>query len=362
MNNKEGVILVTGASGRIGRAVIHRFGDRFRIIGFDTHKVEHIKDMEHIFMDVSSDESVHTALQQAKELAGDKIVCMLHLAAYYSFTGQDSPLYEKITVQGTKRILDELQHFDCDQFMFASTILVHKPCKVGETINEDSPMGPKWAYPKSKVRTETVIRNHTGKIQTTILRIAGCYDDMCHSIPISHDIQRIYEHELDGHFFPGDSKAGNPFLHMEDLMDAFELAINKRKQLDPEVVLLVAEDKTISYIDLQNQISQLINNKPYSLYPIPKWVAKIGAWVQDHTPMFKDQFIQPWMVDVADDNYAVDIARAKQVLGWTPKHFLGTSLPIMIQNLKENPLEWFKTNGLEVSNHLKEKCLTKVTK
>lgn len=353
---KKGVLLVTGVSGRIGRAVVHRFGEQYRIIGFDTHKVQHTKDVEHLYMDVSNEGSVHEGLKKARELAGDDIVCMIHLAAYYSFTGKPSDLYEKITVQGTKHILDELQSFKCQQFLFASTILVHKPCQLGQKIDEDWPLGPRWAYPKSKVRTENIIHNHRGDIQTTILRIAGCYDDMCHSIPIAHDLQRIYESELDSHLFPGNPMHGNPFLHMEDLMDAFELAINKRKELPQETTLIITEDKTLGYEDLQNQISELIRNKTFKTYRIPKLVAKVGAWFQDNTPFFKDTFVQPWMVDVADDHYDVDIARAKKVLGWRPKHFIGSSLPLIIENLKRDPITWYKQNGLEIPAKVREKA------
>jgi nucleoside-diphosphate-sugar epimerase len=358
--NKKGVILVTGVSGRIGRAVVHRFGEDYRIIGFDTHQVSHTKDMEHLFMDVSNQASVHNGFQEARKLAGDNIVCMIHLAAYYSFSGKASDLYEKVTVQGTKFILDELQSFNCQQFMFASTILVHKPCTLGQKINEDWPLGPRWAYPKSKVRTENIIHNHRGDIQTTILRIAGCYDDMCHSVPISHDIQRIYETELDSHLFPGNPLHGNPFLHMEDLMDAFENAVNKRKQLPEETTLIVSEDKTIGYADLQNQISELIRNKPFKTYRIPKLVAKVGAWCQDRIPFYKDTFIQPWMIDVADDHYDVDISLARKVLGWSPKHFIGKTLPLIIENLKKDPINWYKENDLEIPEKIREKVRGRV--
>lgn len=355
MGNKKGVIFVTGVSGRIGRAVVDRFGNDYRIIGFDTHQVDHTKDVEHIYMDVSNPAIVHETLEKARKLAGNDITCMIHLAAYYSFSGKPSSLYEKVTVQGTKSILDELQNFNCRQFLFASTLLVHKPCELGQKIDEDWQIGPRWAYPKSKVRTEWIIHNHRGDIQTTILRIAGCYDDMCHSVPISHDIQRIYETELDSHLFPGNPDHGNPFLHMDDLMDAFELAINKQQQLPQETTLIVAEDKTIGYADLQNQISELVRNKPFETFRIPKLVAKVGAWFQDNTPFFKDTFIRPWMVDVADDHYDVDISRAKKVLGWTPRHFIGTSLPVIVANLKKDPVNWYKENDLEMSEKIKQK-------
>jgi len=36
-----------------------------------------------------------------------------------------------------------------------------------------------------------------------LLRVAGVYDDYCHSLPLSHQIQRIYERALTSHVFPG---------------------------------------------------------------------------------------------------------------------------------------------------------------
>ena len=50
---------------------------------------------------------------------------------------------------------------------------------------------------------------------------------------------------------------------------------------------------------------------------IPKAVAKGGAWVQDRIPGIEDPFIKPWMIDLADDHYALDIPRARALLGVT---------------------------------------------
>jgi nucleoside-diphosphate-sugar epimerase len=350
MDNKEGVLVVTGVSGRIGRAVVDRFGDRFRIIGLDLNNCQHTKDIEYIHVDVASKESVKAAFQELKELVSDKIVSVLHLAAYYSFSQKESPLYEKITVQGTKHILEALQAFECEQFIFASTLLVFKPCQVGEKINEDSTISPRWAYPKSKVKTEAVIDTFAKQIPTVVMRVAGCYDDMCHSIPIAQDIKRIYLKEFDSYFYPGNVNAGNPFLHMDDLMDAFQIAINRRKKLNSKEVFIISEDKTLSYKELQNKISTLLFNKPHPLYSVPKFFAKAGLFIQNTIPFFRDPFIKPWMIEIGDDHYAVDISKAKEVLGWTPKHFIGRSLPVIIDNLKKDPIEWFKTNQLEVEH------------
>ncbi len=353
--SKKKVMLITGASGRIGKLCVHRFADEYEVVGFDRHEHPHEKSMTHINMDISSDESVNDALNEVKERFGDNLGPVIHLAAYYSFSNQKPELYDVITVQGTERLLRGLQSFsNVDQFIFSSTLLVHKPCELGETINENSPVEPRWDYPKSKVKTEKVIQENHGNIPACVMRIAGCYDDLCHSIPISHNIQRIYEHELNAHLFPGDTSHGNPFLHLEDLVDAFELAIEKRDSLPPYFPVIIGEDQTMSYKDLQYTISEILNHKDFSVFRVPKWVAKEGAWVENHLPFISDNFIQPWMIDLADDHYALDISLAKEKLGWTPKHYIKTSLPVMCDWLKSDPIKWYKENGLEMSSHLKK--------
>jgi hypothetical protein len=44
---------------------------------------------------------------------------------------------------------------------------------------------------------------------------------------------------------------------------------------------------------------------------IPKVVAKAGAWVQDQIPGVEEPFIKPWMIDLADDRYVLDITRTR---------------------------------------------------
>ena len=52
------------------------------------------------------------------------------------------------------------------------------------------------------------------------------------------------------------------------------------------------------------------------------------------------------MVDIADDHYAIDISRARELLGWEPKHSLRETLPRMIAALKADPVAWYRANKL----------------
>lgn len=231
-SNKE-VILITGCSGRIGFRLAERFSQRFQVVGFDVFLAGQLPSVEFIVVDMASDESVKEGLDYVKKRYGDKIDSVIHLAAYYSFSQQHSSNYERITVKGTERLLRKLQEFDVEQFIFSSTMLVHKPCEIGKKITEDSPIEAKWDYPLSKVHTEEAIHKLRGNISSVVLRIAGVYDDHCHSIPLSNQMQRIFENQFEAHVFAGDVTHGSSFVHMDDLIDSIALCVEKRKTLPP---------------------------------------------------------------------------------------------------------------------------------
>jgi nucleoside-diphosphate-sugar epimerase len=349
------VVLITGCSGRIGFKAAERFSKSYEVVGFDVIFAGTLPDVEFVMVDIASDRSVEEGLAHVKKNFGNRIASVVHLAAYYSFSEQESPLYEAITVKGTERLLRGLKDFEVGQFIFSSTMLVHAPTEPGIKINENSLVAPKWAYPRSKVATEKVIHDMRGNIPTVILRIAGVYDDHCHSIPISEQIKRIYENELESHLFAGNLHHGASFVHMDDLIDALELCVNKRKELPQETVLLIGEDETMSYEEMQDTISMFLYNKKWKTWSIPKPLAKIGAWLQDKLPFVPKSFIKPWMIDLADDHYELDITQAYKLLGWKPQHMLRTSLGVMIERLKEDPITWYDENKLKMSPSCREK-------
>lgn len=352
---KKKVIIVTGSCGRIGKGVVSTLGEHYQMVGFELLKAFYASENEELVpVDISSDESVHQAFTHIRHFYGNQIASVIHLAAYYSFDQKDSPLYDKITVQGTRRLLEALKSFEVEQFLFSSTMLVHKPCSPSEKITEDSPVQMNWGYPKSKVETEKMIHDLRGSIKTVILRIAGVYTDYCDSIPISNQIQRVYEKQITSRFFPGDITHGASFIHMEDLVEAICTSVEKRDLLPNELTLLIGEGKTLSYDTLQRQISKGLFGKEISTYKIPKTCAQLGAWAQGHTPFMAAPFIKPWMVSIADDNYTLDIKKAKKYLNWEPKHSLETSLPKMLKELKSNPLAWYQHHHLTAPSWLKK--------
>lgn len=349
------VVIVTGSCGRIGTQVVKKLGEKHSIVGFELLKAIYASEREELIpVDLSSDESVAQAFTHIKYFYGNRIQSVIHLAAYYSFAEKHSPKYEQITVKGTERLLNQLKNFEVEQFLFTSTMLVHAPTEPGIPITEKSPVVPSWDYPLSKVHTEQLIHDKRGNIPTVILRVAGVYDDDCHSIPISHQIQRIYERQMESRLFSGDITHGSSFVHMADLVEAISLAVEKRKELPKELTLLIGEPKTLSYDEMQRAISCLISGKEFDTYCVPKWFAKLGSLLKCLIAIKNKPFIRPWMIDFADDHYELDVSLAKKTLGWTPKHSLEETLPIMIGKLMKDPMHWYQTNQLHMPRGLKK--------
>lgn len=340
------LILITGNSGLIGEKIVADLARDHRIVGLDVKKPESMPDgSDFVKTDLTDDASVRKALGTVRERHGSRLASVIHLAAYYDFSGAPSDLYDKLTVEGTRRLLRELQRFECGQFVFSSTLLVMKPAEPGDTIDEGSDLQAEWDYPRSKIQAEKVIASERGDIPAVVLRLAGAYDEGGHSPPLTQQIARINEKKLESHFFPGNQDHGQPFVHLDDTVLAFRRAVEKRDQLAGFQVFLIAEPDAMSYGELQDAIGEALHGTDWTTIRIPAPAAKAGAFVKDKLSG-GEEFIKPWMVDLADAHYPVSVDKARKVLGWNPAHRLRDTLPQMIRGLRADPEGWYRENGL----------------
>ena len=345
MKDKTEVVIVTGSSGMIGSTLIHKLAEKYHVVGFDNDGYPFPPvEGECVCVDLTSDDRMKFAFERIRYAYGNKIASVVHLAAYYDFLGKPSDLYDKVTVKGTERLLKYLQDFEVEQFIFSSSMLVYKPSSPGVFITEESVLEPKWDYPKSKVTTEKVMHEKRGEIPIVMMRIAGVYSEDGNSIPITNQVQRIYEKQISARLYPANTAHGSTYVHRDDVIDAIALAVEKRNELPKEVVLNIGDNETLTYQELQDIISKSIYGKKSPIIHIPKWFAKAGAFMQN---LFGKAFIKPWMIDLADDHFEMDSSKAKKLLGWKPKHGLRDTLPKMVENLKANPKKFYQVNKLE---------------
>ncbi|MGZ8164518.1 MAG: SPW repeat domain-containing protein [Methylobacter sp.] len=350
-NASKDIILITGIGGFLGLSLTKALPHNYKIIGLDRDCLEYA---DCISCDLTSDSAVDKAMGEMLNRYGRRIASVIHLSGYYDFTGEPNPLYDEVNVNGTRRLLRALQGFEVQQFIYASTMLVHAPTEPGVPITEDWPLEPKWAYPQSKLETEQVVQKEHGIIPYVLLRIAGVYTDDVQPPTLANQIQRIYERQFTSHVFAGTISHGQSFIHINDLIEAIIRIVNLRAALPGELSLLLGEPATMGYEALQNELGYLIHGETWETETLPKLLAKAGAHLQHHMEVVipdsidkgEKPFIKPFMVDLADDHYELDISRARKLLDWEPRHSLRDRLPIIVKKLKDDPLSWYRRNKL----------------
>ncbi len=144
-------------------------------------------------------------------------------------------------------------------------------------------------------------------------------------------------------------------LHKDEMIDAFRRTVQRRAELPPQTAMLIGEAEAISYETLQDQLGRPIHGETeWTTLSVPEPAAKLGAAIEEKleplVPDALDQgekpFIRPFMVEMADDHYALDTSRARELLGWAPKLRLAQVLPALVASLKKDPATWYERHGI----------------
>ena len=349
-DDSKPVVLITGVSGDVGEAIVKALGDTHTIIGMD--EAGKTASVPIIPIDLTQDASVEHAFETFRSAHGGTIASVIHLAGYFDFTGEDSPLYHTLNVDGTRRLMRALKSFRVEQIVYAGTMLVHAAVHPGEHFDETRKLDPQWIYPQSKVESEEVIRAEHGIAPYVLLHLAGLYNDKIVVPTLAHQIARIRERDLESHLYPGDRKTGQSMVHHDDMADAFRLAVERRRNLPPETVILIGEPDPIGYEALQNKLGELLHGKDWATLRVPQVAAAAGAWVEEKVMPYlpkavgggRAPFVRPFMAWQGSDHYALDISKAKSLLSWEPKRRLEATLPKIVEALKRDPKAWYDAN------------------
>ena len=344
------VVLITGSSSLVGTRAIVALAADYQVVALDAQPPElSLRDyVDWIAWDLTEAQSIAEGLAAVRTRHGDRLASVLHLAAYANFSGEPRPLPQALVVDGTRLLLQGLQEFHVEQFIFAGSLFVMQPpTESWAFLTEESPTAATWDYPRWQLEAEQAVQHDSGRIPMVILRIANVYNEDCRALLLAYFIRRIYEQQLGSHIFPGELTHGQAFLHLDDLSACFRTIVARRHALDAHELFLIAESDIVTYGELAEIGGPLIHEQGAVILPIPKVLAKVGAWVQEQIgDETREPLATPWAVNFADIHYPVAIDRAKERLGWIPQHSLRNTLPEMVRRLQQDPERWYSLNGL----------------
>ncbi|MDO9263230.1 MAG: NAD(P)-dependent oxidoreductase [Desulfosalsimonadaceae bacterium] len=348
MNKEKPGILVTGASGFIGRHFVIAVSDQFRLfcIARRTQKEAGIPAGTNIFWiqaDITNMDNLLRAARQIRENGG--IDYVLHLAGYYDFTMDDNPAYEHTNVGGTLNILKIAQLLEAKQFIFSSSLAACKFPPDGECLTEDSDTDANFPYARSKGRSETIIRENRGDLPCAIIRLAAVYSDWCENPPLNMILKKwLTGNKLISRALPGKGASAMPYIHIKDLNRMFLRVIEKSDRLPGLCTLIASPQGCVSHLELFKTATKYFYGRDISPFLVPKPLAAVSLslWQHFNHLMGKHSLEQPWMAEYIDKQLRVDATATFRALGWkpSPRYHILRRMLFLTENMKNHPNNW----------------------
>jgi nucleoside-diphosphate-sugar epimerase len=246
-------ILVTGASGFIGRRLVTRLrdGGEARVLALErTPSAQTQTDRLSVALE---------ALDRDywKRLGIGAIEVIFHFGAYIPKNATSADLVQPIVasnVQGTAALLASLPNTP-DRFIFASSVDVYRRVD-GRKIDEASEVGPTTLYGASKFFGEELVRSYARSTGSSysILRLGHIFG------PGEERFQRVIPSLIRAMLsrrqpqLSGDGATERDYLYVDDAVDAVVAASALRERIHP---LNVVRGESISILDLAKLIADL---------------------------------------------------------------------------------------------------------
>jgi nucleoside-diphosphate-sugar epimerase len=148
--NKK-IVLITGASGFLGKYVIQQFLQKdYKVVTFGRTKVN--ASLIHISGNITDKK------MDLPDLEYEKVIHIAGKAHVFPKTEKERQSFFEINAQGTQNLLDNLVQLKNSPKMIinVSTVAVYGK-NFGEMINENTPVNPSTSYGKSKLEGEHMI-------------------------------------------------------------------------------------------------------------------------------------------------------------------------------------------------------------
>ncbi|MFO7554945.1 MAG: NAD(P)-dependent oxidoreductase [Desulfobacterales bacterium] len=354
MNDTLPGILVTGASGFIGRHFVIAVSGKFRLfcIARRSQKEAGIPYHENIHWlqaDITEWKNLLKVLEYTREHGGADYV--LHLAGYYDFTLKDNPAYEETNVTGTRYLLELSKMLGARRFIFSSSLAACKFPPFGRALTEKSPLDAEYPYARSKRKGEDIIKAYSETFPCTIVRLAAVFSDWC-EYPILYMMLKTWlsGNKLRSKMLAGRGESAVPYIHIRDLVKLFLRIIEVSDMLPKFAVYMAGSQGSISHMDLFRTATRYYYGHDVKPIKVPKVLTYFGliimsfmGWLTGNEPLEK-----PWMAEYIDKKLTIDASVTINALNWkpTPRYHILRRLLFITEKMITHPKNWEFRNEL----------------
>jgi nucleoside-diphosphate-sugar epimerase len=328
------VTLVTGSTGFVGQYLVKQLlADEKRQVKCLARKNSNIGSLkklgaEIVFGDITKPESLTNATAD--------VDVVYHTAGYIEtgFRQHYDKLY-KTNVEGTRNLLEASAKGNLKKFVYFSSMGAIGTRNVEGLVKEDVACEPDTQYGKSKCEAEKVVSNYFNEsgLPVVIIRPSTVYGP-----GEKHNFLTLTRAVKNRKFmFIGDGSNLTSLCYVDNLVDAVVLAEKKGANGG---VYHVADGRPYSWKEIVLTIERELGIKVRIMH-IPLGIARMGGSFFEGISRLSSTSEPPLYsgrVKTLSDNFAFNITKAKEELGYVPRVSFEEGLRLTIQ--------WYGSEGL----------------
>jgi len=352
MDNSLPGIIITGASGFIGRHFVEQNVNRYRMfcIARRSQRESGIPKHENIRwtqVDIGDFSNLQEVVESINQYGGADYI--LHLAGYYDFTMVDHPQYQQTNVVGTRNVLKLAQYLNIKRFIFASSLAA---CKFNsspdQVLDEQSLPNATYPYARSKRRAEEMIRDYSTLFPCTILRFAAVYSDWCEYPPLFVFLTTWLSEKWNARILGGKGDSSITYIHITDLIKMIHSILDQSENLPQLATYVASPSGTVSHNELYEAATKYFYGRPKRAIRMPKIIALPGVIARTVIGKLLGEipFERPWMMRYIDKKLVVNSKQTNEHLSWntSPRNDILRRLLFMIENMKNHYVDWTVKN------------------
>lgn len=344
-------IIVTGASGFVGRHLIDEIKECFQVCGIARRSQAQCGVLPHpniswTQVDIAEPEPLAAAFDWIARRG--RVDALVHLAAHYDFTGTDRPEYRRTNVDGLKNTLELARALTLQRFIFASSVAACQFPEAGRTIDEATPPDADNPYAQSKKAGEAMIRRYAAEIPCCTVRFAALYSDWCEYPPLFNFLSSWLSKGWNARMIGGRGDFAIPYLHIRCAVSFLSNLLRNLEVPESGEVFIASPDGAVPVREIFEASTLAYFGDRQRPICVPKTVTAAWLHFQDTAgkTIGRRPFERPWMARYLDCRLTIDASRTRRRLGWSsrPRFDLIRRMLFLVDNLRTQPLRWNSLN------------------
>lgn len=344
-------IVITGASGFLGRHLLAAMKDRYRIYALGRRSPDFVQaptgpSITWRQVDIADKKRLNRIFGEIAAEGGAAF--LVHLAAHYDFTGEDHPEYWRTNVTGLRNVLEASRVLGLKRFVFASSVAACRFPPDGRYLDEKSPADGDVIYARTKRIGEEMLREFEADFPSVVVRMGALFSDYCEYPPLFFFLGTWLSRSWRRRILAGRGESAIPYLHVRDAVSFFERLPALDGALQPGEVLIASPGATVSHRELFEEATLHYHGRKGDPILMPRWLCRIGVHAGDLAGRFigNRPFERPWMSRYIDLKLSVDGSATREKTGWSPTPRLQVlrRMPFLVENCKTHPMEWNRRN------------------